>query len=91
MHALSRTRRDCRDHAEGEKAPIYFHSDAKHPTHGGDPTLVANASELLDIDGAIAAHCLRTGEEGLSDIEERLWLHLAILAKALADSEGSRS
>jgi uncharacterized protein len=53
---------------------------------GGNSTSAADANELLDMDSAIAAHCLRTGEKAPSDMEERRRLHLAILDQALADS-----
>jgi Fe-S-cluster containining protein len=57
----------------------------------GDSSLTADANELLDMDSAIAAHCLRTGERAPLDIEERRRLHLAILDQALAEYEGSKS
>ncbi len=57
----------------------------------GDQTLTADANELLDMDSAIAAHCLRTGEVAPSDIEGRRRLHMVILDQALADYEGDLS
>jgi Fe-S-cluster containining protein len=65
--------------------------DAMAEAGEGDPALIADANELLDMDSAIAAHCLRTGEEAPFDIEERRRLHLAILDQALAEIEGSQS
>jgi len=52
----------------------------------GNPSLAADANELIDMDMAIAAHCIRTGEVAPSSIEERRRLHLAILDHALAES-----
>jgi Fe-S-cluster containining protein len=56
----------------------------------GEQAFAADANELLDLDGAIAAHCLRTGVEAPCDLEGRRRLHLDILEQALADYQGAR-
>lgn len=48
-------------------------------------------ADLLDMDGAIAAHCRATGQAEPLDIEARLALHLAILAERLVDFTGEKS
>ena len=64
--------------------------DAMAEAGGGDPGLTADANELLDMDSAIAAYCLRTGEEAPLDMEERRRLHMVILDQALAELEGNK-
>jgi Fe-S-cluster containining protein len=64
--------------------------DAMAEAGGGDPGLTADANELLDMDSAIAAYCLRTGKEAPSDMEERRRLHMVILDQALAELEGNK-
>jgi len=64
--------------------------DAMAQAGGGDPGLTADANELLDMDSAIAAYCLRTGEEAPLDMEERRRLHMVILDQALAELEGNK-
>jgi hypothetical protein len=48
----------------------------------------ALAADLLDMDGVIAAHCLRSGEAEPLDIEVRKALHLRILAERLDEVAG---
>jgi Fe-S-cluster containining protein len=57
----------------------------------GGETLGPTSGDLLDMDGMIEAHCLKTGAEEPKEIEDRLVLHLKILDAALAPVEGGSS
>ncbi len=57
---------------------------------GADPDRT-DGDDILDMDGAIAAHCTRLREEEPADIEARRELHMVILEASLNDIAGDTS
>ena len=56
--------------------------EALEPERRGRP------SDLFDMDGVIAEHCLAAGEAEPEDVTSRMQLHLAILHRRLAELRG---
>jgi Fe-S-cluster containining protein len=66
----------------------WLNADASHPQSMQSTENADLATDLIDMDRAIADHCAESGIEEPVDIEKRKHLHLAILYQHLTADEG---